>query len=561
MYTKYKHLIFLSMLFFIGVESCIAQSLSLNKQNLNDYYRRQQLLGNMNPTISFTSRPLFSEALEKDDIFDPENSLDNSSLINFDGSFFFHKQRGQFTLLPGSLLNQYNSHHPEGINDGSMIPARGAQMRADLGFYFKYSLLSITFNPEFVYAHNKLFDGFPSGYKTTLNLQFPNTKGTIDLPERLDGFNYTKLFWGQSSVRLTYKPISIGLSSENLWWGPGYKNSLLMTNSASGFLHLTLNTVRPIKTPIGSFEGQIIAGKLEESGYTEGLPDDWRYLNAMVLSYQPRWVPGLFLGFTRSFQTYSEDIGSGFSDYLPVFSFLSKSSNGSNEEVDSQRQNQLISLFVRWLFPESHGEIYFEFGREDHSWDMRDFFLEPTHTSAYILGAHKLLGFKGKRYFQVRGEITQMSSNQTTINRHRDYGNGRGGYSWYYHGLVKHGYTHEGQLIGAGLDPTSNIQTLEITWNNGLKQIGLELERYVHGNGFWFSRITDFRSNWVDLSTSVFTNWDYKNFLIYGKIKLISSRNYQWLYEPTWTEVQADYWTHTDNTFNLHTQLGISYRF
>ncbi|WP_319227387.1 capsule assembly Wzi family protein [Draconibacterium orientale] len=559
MYIKYKHLLFFSILLFIGAESSIAQSLSLNKQTLNDYYRRQQLLGNVDSTLSFTSRPIYSEALGKEDLFDPENSMDSSSLNKFDGSFFFHKRRGQFTLLPVSMLNQYNSHHPEGINDGSMIPARSAQMRADLGFYFKYSLLSITFNPELVYAHNKLFDGFPSGYQTTLNVQFPRSKGRIDLPERFGGFHYTKFFLGQSSVRLTYKPISIGLSSENLWWGPGYKNSLLMTNSASGFLHLTLNTVRPVKTPIGSFEGQIIAGKLEDSGYTEGLPDDWRYLNAMVMSYQPRWVPGLFLGFTRSFMTYSEDMGSGFADYLPVLSLLSKSSGGSNEDVDSQRQDQRISLFARWLFTESNAEIYFEFGREDHSWDMRDFLMEPTHSSAYILGAHKLLGFKGKRYFQVRGEITQMAASQTNINRRSTYKQPAG--TWYYHYQLTHGYTHKGQLLGAGIDPGSNTQTLEVSWNRGLKQVGIEFERYVHNNNFWYNYINDFRANWVDLSTSVFANWDYKNFLVYGKIKLVSSRNYQWLYEPAWNEVQADYWTHPNNTFNLHSQLGISYRF
>ncbi|WP_303921089.1 capsule assembly Wzi family protein [Draconibacterium sediminis] len=559
MYTKYKHLLFFSLLLFIGVESSWSQSLSLNKQNLNDYYRRQQLLGNVDPALSFTTRPLFSEALETDNIFDPENTLENSSLTNFNSTFTFHRGRGKFTLLPVSMLNQYNSHHPEGINDGSMIPARGAQMRADLGFFFKYSLLSISFNPELVYAHNKLYEGFPSGYTTILNTRFPITKGTIDLPERIGGFHYTRFLFGQSSVRLTYKPISLGLSNENLWWGPGYKNSLLMTNSASGFLHLTLNTVRPVKTPIGSFEGQIIGGRLEESGYTEGLPEDWRYLNALVLSYQPRWVPGLFFGFTRSFMTYSEDMGSGFSDYLPIFSFLSKNAGGSNSDVDSQRQDQRISMFVRWLFPESNAEIYFEYGREDHSWDMRDFLMEPTHSSAYIIGAHKLLGFKGARYLQVRGEITQFAASQTNVNRRQTYEQPAG--TWYYHSQLQQGYTHKGQLLGAGIEPGSNTQTLEISWNKELKQVGVEFERYVHNNNFWYNSIKDFRANWVDLSTSVFANWDYKNFLVYGKIKLVSSRNYQWLYEPTWVEVQADYWTHPDNTINLHTQFGISYRF
>ncbi|QIA08545.1 capsule assembly Wzi family protein [Draconibacterium halophilum] len=557
MITKYKKLIFFFLL-FIAAESSFAQSISLNHPYLNDYYRRQQLLGIVDSTISFTSRPIYSEALEYDDIFDPENSLDDSNLNNFNGTFSFLQQRGKITLLPVSLLNQYNSHHPEGINDGSMIPARGAQMRADLGFYFKYSLLSITFNPELVYAHNKVFDGFPSGYKTILNMQFPNSKGTIDLPERIGGFHYSKFFLGQSSIRLTYKPISIGLSNENLWWGPGYKNSLLMTNSASGFLHLTLNTVRPIKTPIGSFEGQVISGRLEESGYTDGLPDDWRYLNAMVLSYQPRWVPGLFLGFTRSFMTYSEDMGSGFSDWLPVFSFLTKNKGGTSDiEVYNQRQDQRISIFSRWLFPESHAEIYFEYGREDHSWDLRDLLMEPSHSAAFILGGHKLLGFKGKRYFQVRGEITQTAASQTNVNRRRTYKEPAG--TWYYHSQLKQGYTHRGQLLGAGIDPGSNTQTIEISWNRELKQVGVEFERYVHNNNFWYNYIQDFRANWVDLSTSFFANWDYKNFLVYGKIKVVRSKNYQWLYEPKGGF--SDYWLPADDTFNSHLQIGITYRF
>jgi hypothetical protein len=104
-----------------------------------------------------------------------------------------------------------------------------------------------------------------------------------------------------------------------------------MSNNASGFKHLTLNTTRPIKTYIGDFEGQIIAGRLEKSGYDAppGLtlrdkPTDWRYLNGIVVSYQPKWVPGLFLGFDRSYIVNSKDLGSGFLDYFPVFSALEK---------------------------------------------------------------------------------------------------------------------------------------------------------------------------------------------------------------------------------------------
>lgn len=550
----------LLFLILFGGGRAFSQSLSLNHTQLNEYYRRQQLLGNVDPAISFAVRPLFSQALKKENIFDPEVLLDSLRHKDFDGGFTFSGEKGSIQLLPVSLLAQYNSHHPEGINDGSMIPAKGIQNRIDAGIYFKYGWFSIMLNPEIVYAHNPVFEGYPAGYTSSLGIKFPPAKSTIDLPERILDFDYTQVFLGQSSIRLTYKPVSLGISTENLWWGPGYKNSLLMTNSAQGFLHLTLNTVKPVRTPIGSFEGQLVGGKLEDSGYSTGAPDDWRYFNGIVLTYQPKWVPGLFLGMTRSFIIYHEDMGSGLGAYLPVFSLFSKSSGGSNSEVDSKRQDQRISAFVRWLFPESHGEIYFEYGREDHSWDTRDLILEPSHTAAYIFGARKLIALNNKSYFQIIGEISHFSADQTTINRRRDYELPAGD-GWYHHIQVVHGYTHKGQLLGAGIDPNSNTQTLNVSWNSGLKQIGIEMERYLHNQNFWYDYVKDFRSNWVDLSAALFANWDYGHFLFYGKAKLVQSINYQWRYEPSWEKLIEDYWTHSKNTYNAHLQLGVTYRF
>lgn len=86
------------------------------------------------------------------------------------------------------------------------------------------------------------------------------------------------------------------------------------------FSHGTLHTNRPLKTPLGTFEGQMVFGNLQFSGfYPYGInpvvnigssaqltpllkPDSLRgtgthsYMNAMQLVWQPRWLPGLFLG-------------------------------------------------------------------------------------------------------------------------------------------------------------------------------------------------------------------------------------------------------------------------
>lgn len=545
--------LFLSCLFSI---CAFSQSLSVNSGYLNEYYRRQQLLGNLDTSISFTNRPLFSDALNVENIYDPEINLNQFRKSSFDGIFKLINGKARIQLLPISLLNQYNSHHPEGLNDGSMIPSKGTQMRLSAGFYVKYGPLSIKFNPEFVYAQNKHFNGFPQNYTTNHGLKFPNSPyGNIDLPERFGNSAYKNAFVGQSSIRLTLGSVSMGLSNENLWWGPGYRNSLLMTNSAPGFIHITLNTVKPIRTIIGSFEGQIIGGKLDDSGFTKNLTSAWRYLNAMVISYQPKWVSGLFLGVTRCFQVYRKDMGNSFGDYLPIFIPLSK--NAINNGASSDGRNQLFSVFMRWVFIESHSEIYFEYGREDHSWDTRDFLIEPSHSSAYIIGLRKLYVINKQygEYISTILEISNLASNQITINRA-----GGSPVSWYQHGQINHGNTHMGQILGAGIGGGSSLLTLEVSWIKDIKQIGIIFERYVHNNDFWHEYIRDFRSNWVDLSATIFANWDYEHFIFFGKMKFVNSKNYQWLYEPT-EIIPGKYWLPSDDTFNFHLQIGITYRF
>src|SRR5690606_22347969 len=104
------------------------------------------------------------------------------------------------------------------------------------------------------------FDTFNEDHYDVIAARYYDFYNNIDLPARFGKTAYTRAYLGQSSIRLNVKSLSLGLSSENLWWGPGRKNSLLMSNTAPGFMHLTLNTLKPISSPIGSFEGQLIAG-------------------------------------------------------------------------------------------------------------------------------------------------------------------------------------------------------------------------------------------------------------------------------------------------------------
>ncbi len=524
-----------------------SQSQPVGMPVLEEYTRRQQLLGDTSILSSLLIRPSFGIPA---------------------------KVKGaEFKLMPIVWKQQYTTDHPMSLNNGAMIPARGYQTLFSAGFYARYGILSVQLMPEFVYARNQYFDGLSDKHRIEVLRAYNSWKYAIDLPERFGTEPYKRAFWGQSSVRLTYKSLSLGLSNENLWWGPGHKNALMMTNNAPGFKHFTFNTVKPVKTPIGGFEWQMVGGKLEPSGFpgvdttlmiSHGVnprkrPNDWLYFNALTVNYQPRWLPGLSLGGARSFTIYSKKIDPGnYKTWLPVMEpFLKVNAGGHG--YDTIPTDQLVSVWARWLMPKDHAEVYFEFGRSDHSWHLNDFLLEPTHNRAYIIGYRKLVPLNGKlkSHLDVELEITQFSYNvQTLLRPYSGWG------SWYFSG--RHGFTNQGQILGAGIGTSSNMQSLNIGWVYGKQRIGLELYRYNHDDDFWaYLRLnggkTDYRTHWVDLSGALVVDWDFGRLFVNAKLQTIGALNYMFLYDPVLTEPPY-FWDYGKTRYNVNAEVNIGVR-
>ncbi len=544
-----------------------AQSLPVGTPVLEDYYRRQQLLGKLDSNLSFSIRPILSGAqLNVSDIFYPDSTT--SKTIN-GGPFTFGKGRGVFKVLPLTVLQQFNSHHPYGWNDGGMIPAKGYQTMISGGLYLKYGPLSVQFRPEYVYAANPAFDGFASGHDDADLVKYYAFHNLVDWPERYGTVSYGKLFLGQSSVRLTFGAVSMGFSNENIWWGPGVNNALVITNNPSGFNHLTLNTVRPLKTPLGSFEGQFIAGKLVNSAYpallttttSTGFKLDStknassRYFTGFNLNYHPKWIPGFTLGIIRSFNAYYDDVKNrGFSAYIPFFTSYTKK-NVNAGVGDLFPRDQITSLYARWLFQKAKAEVYFEYGWEDNLYNLTDLVQSPEHSRAYIFGVRKLIPFKGRadQHILISTEITQTS--QHTERSIREVG------LWYVNYQLLQGHTHDGQTLGAGTGTGGNIQSFEVSWVSGLKKFGVGFDRFEHDMDFgemFFPPINGNSRNWVDLAFSLKGEWNYKNLLFNAKIQGIKSLNYQWVLKDF---VPNQYYIPHNDVYNFQGQFGVTYRF
>jgi len=448
-----------------------------------DSLRAAQLAGQHDLNVSFTVRPLELKPAE----------------ISW--------KKVVVKALPLTLISQFNSQRPFGWNDGAMIQARGLQVMGRAGFYARYGIVELQAAPEWVYAANKSYD-------TSMN--WGSNAGGV----------YNKFFPGQSSIGIRLGAVSMGVSTQNLWWGPGQRSSLLMSNNAPGFLHVYIRSNRPAKTPIGTFEWQLIGARLDSDSTrpyenfhlktaTVSYPSTWRYQSAFVISYQPKWIPGLFVGMTRTLQRYQQDIGlaggNWLKRYVPV---LTKAFQKKNEPTDdAENTDQLASFFFRWLLTKSGLEVYGEWGYNDYKQNIRDYVMDATHSAAYIVGIQKLYATSKYRLL-VGAEITKTSESASNLLR--------GAGNWYVHG-GDNGYTHANQIVGAGFGYGSDMTSLRVNYLPNSKSLSFlfQLEKISRDPN-------SFSSRWTDYIWQFTPRWRENRLQIMLPIQFIYSNSYLW---------------------------------
>ena len=365
--------------------------------------------------------------------------------------------------------------------------------------------------------------------------------------------------FGQSKITLSYKNVEAGVSTENMWWGPGTQNSIMMSNSAPGFLHWTFNSISPVKTVIGSFEWQLIGGTLKQSGY---LPydqgkliyiDDYipkpeidRYISAFTFNWHPKWVNGLFIGvsaydYLDKGAAYNQK--SAFKKYFTVFAPSSIQSNVSTNGAVGDGQDFAYAANLRQVLPQYNAEFYIEYARNDAALSLRDFFLQPDHSSAYTIGGSRFFVVKKNEFLKVAFELTHLQDPDTFLLR--------GTPSWYVHLISpRDGYTNKGRYVGAGIGPGSNSLMIDLSFIKNNDSFGMKLERYVHNNDlYYFAYQGSFNpsSHWVDLSDTFYANFKYKSYIVSAELTPVYNYNY---------EYAGQY-----NVFNMHARLSFTYLF
>jgi hypothetical protein len=335
----------------------------------------------------------------------------------------------------------YNSAFPYGGNDGAVWAGRGVTASVSAGVEIRVGPLSARLQPGAFWSENRPFPLVPNRQDDSLRFRDARSPLNIDRPQRFGDGPYVRIHPGQTTVRVDVRGFSAAFSTANQQWGPAIEQPLVLGPDAAGFPHVLVGTSSPWKIGIGRLHGRVVWASLEQSEHSPiraGTHGSRRYASGLAAVFLPYGLDGLEVGVTRFYHQPWPDPGLPL-EFLgrPLESFL----RARLPHADEAKVNQIASAFARWVLPRGGVEVYGEFAREDHSYDMLDLILEPDRSSGYMVGGRKVWG-SGSRLNAFRAEWVNTQPGHLLRASRQSH-------NLYRHSDVAQGHTHRGQLLGS----------------------------------------------------------------------------------------------------------------
>lgn len=440
-------------------------------------------------------------------------------------------KRSKVSPLPFLITQYHHSKIPFPTYDGGLAPARKYSMAITTGFQLQHKSLELQFAPSFTTYTQSTYEGFPQRNSNILWSNRYAWWNQIDQPENVvDSLNGYQL--GQSYIGLNMEVIRVKVSTENLWWGPGKYNALVLSSNAAGFPHLSISFVDPLSVGPLQISFQSITGLLQNSGlfppdtsYAERgnklfvpKPDVNRMLSGLHASFRLSFLPTISFGVNNVTQQYTSLIETN--DYVSSISSLFLRREGLLDNVHKQ---QLRSFFIDWQLPEAELALYIERVRQNPALSFFDANSYPDQSTGFLIGLEKSFSIAEDRLWVLNTEITKMSQNPVYVIEN--------GTSIYLDQHIRQGYTHRGEVLGSALGSGSNQQLFALRYETSKRMIGFEFQRLVRDLDFYyfaFNDNRDFRRYWVDIGTAFTYQHAFETALIHLEARHIYSINYQW---------------------------------
>jgi len=337
---------------------------------------------------------------------------------------------------------------------------------------------------------------------------------------------------------------------------------MLGSNNAAGYLKLDLGLRKTeIKVPyldwdLGYFECRLWTGQLIESDYFDTNEyNNRRMLNALSISYNPSFIPGFTIGLNRIFMTYWK------AENLKYLGRLFTSSRENALSSSGNDEDQKFAIFVEWAFTEAGFKIYGEYGCDDFSSDEDT---NPFHTAIYTIGGKQNIPIKLTKVFpkweKARDFQSELLFEWNDFEMSQDFQLQWPYIGYYGHGFVRQGYTHKGQIIGAGSGWAGNSQFIQYKVYYPKGYAALKFHRYCPNNNSVYSQGVNASSNngKSELSSKWYAN--FETYFVWGvetgniiKEDLFVTLSTNFIYMPNKNYI------FNNNDFNMNFSLNLKY--
>lgn len=383
--------------------------------------------------------------------------------------------RFRVTLLAPEVLYISNSALPFSLNDGPLWAGRGANVMYTGGASLEYRWFHVIIAPQFSESENRAFQVIPTS-QDSANARnvwanpFHPASSSVDFPLRFGDGRLRRTEAGQSSLTVKVPRAAFGIGTENMWWGPGIQNAILLSNSAPGFPHAFVRTRDGITSRAGRFDAQWVLGELRESDYfDDDSTNNVRTLNGLIVEWTPTISGGLHLGIARTVFAPAKKGHVRFSQAFDAFKSVGNPNTSETDTVKRARPDQITSLFARWVVPAAHVESYVEWARFEQPLSLRDLMEFPGHSQGYTVGLQWARPFESNNTFRLAAEVTYLEPDASI--RLRPVA------TTYTSRPVVQGYTNRGQSLGAAIGPGSSSQWLSADVFGAKYRIGLSTSR------------------------------------------------------------------------------------
>jgi hypothetical protein len=363
--------------------------------------------------------------------------------------------------LGGAIFTSFNSGFPWGNNDGAMWQGRGVNAAIGGAATIRWKHGTLVAAPSAFVAQNSSFPQLLQSASSVSRYADPLFPGNIDLPQRMGGSAYVRLDPGESSLRMYAGSYVAGVSTASIGWGTGESFPAVLGPNAGGFPHIFAGTRgRGARIPrLGHVSAEYVLGVLQQTAWSP-VQGSESYVSAqqsgtrrigtgLNVSLTPELLPNLELGASRFFHSPYRSGPRRWDAWSKPFEGLFKANFGARNpdtaDPTGDADNQLASVYARWVFPVRGVEANIELFREDHNWDSRDLAQEPENNGAVLASIRTIthrratqLGVLTFEYFD--GDVRPIAQARAQ------------GYLYISGGLLQ-GHTQRGQLLGTPIGP------------------------------------------------------------------------------------------------------------